>query len=120
MNSNWGQPLTMHTDAVATGNGKSLPISDRGGAAILIKGAAGDEATFTATITFEGSMDGGTTWYSVRAVNMASGTPATTATTAGNYFVTAPGVGIVRARISAYTSGSLNVIGVPAPCYAPA
>lgn len=64
--------------------------------------------TFTATITFEASVDG-TNYVAVPATNLVSGAKATTATAAGIYLVHAPGVRYTRARVSAYTDGAVVV-----------
>ena len=65
-------------------------------------------ATFTATITFEASVNA-TDYVAVSATNLNSGAKSTTATTTGIYIVHAPGARYIRARISAYTSGTAVV-----------
>lgn len=64
----------------------------------------------TATITWEATIDG-SNWVAVRAENLNSGTLATTATADGLYRLTVLGFAQVRARISAYTSGTITVTG---------
>ena len=65
----------------------------------------------TATITWEATIDG-TNWVSILATNLTSGTAAATATANGLYRATVQGLAQVRARISAYTSGTIVVTGV--------
>lgn len=102
--------LTMQSAAAATGNGT---------AAICTSGPDGAYTTltmqvigtFTATITWEGMLDG-TTWQPIQVKNLETNVEATTATAPDIYRVVCVGIIQVRARISAYTSGSVTVIGV--------
>ena len=66
--------------------------------------------TFSATITFEASVNG-TDFVAVPATNLNSGAKATTTTATGIYIVHAPGARYIRARVSAYTSGTAVVFG---------
>lgn len=96
--------------AVATGNGTAAdctPVSDGPyySATVQVKGIT------TATITWEGTVDG-TNWVAVLATNLTAGTDATTATADGIYRLTVLGFKQVRARISAYTSGTIAVTGM--------
>lgn len=93
---------TLQTAAAATGNGTALAVSGWGGVTFEVTG------TFSATITFECSRDGGTTYYSIEATAV-GGSVATTTTTTGLYTTSVKGYTHVRARISAYTSGSVTV-----------
>lgn len=65
--------------------------------------------TWVGTITFEATVDG-TNWVEVLAVNANDDTAATTATANGIYRVIADGMK-VRARVSAYTSGTVEAAG---------
>lgn len=97
----------MHTAAGATADGEALYAKEGGlnVAAIQLSG------TFSATVTFEGTVDG-TNWVAILATNMTSGTAATTATAAGIYQIANIGGLIkIRARISAYTSGAVTAFG---------
>ena len=67
--------------------------------------------TWSATFTFEGTVNG-TTWVSITAYNRATGGGATTTTSNGVYVVSSGGLRYVRARLSAYTSGSAFVQGL--------
>jgi hypothetical protein len=62
--------------------------------------------TWVATVTFEATMDG-TNYVSVFAEDVTNRTSATTATANGYYRVSAVGSEKVRARVSAYTSGTV-------------
>jgi hypothetical protein len=64
----------------------------------------------TATITWEGTVDG-TNWVSILATNQTSAAAAATATANGIYAMTVRGLRQVRARISAYTAGTITVTG---------
>ncbi len=99
---------TMQAAAVATGNGSALDLDGRAAATMQVAGIT------TATITWEATTDG-STWVGVAVQNLNSTTRAAalTATADGLYhFQAAPGVKQLRARISAYTSGTITVTGV--------
>jgi hypothetical protein len=96
----------MQDGATATGNGTAW-TTDTGGFNTL---AMQVEGITTATITFEATVDG-SNWVAVQATNLTSGTAATTATADGLYRLDVSGLYQVRARISAYTSGTINVTG---------
>lgn len=96
--------------ATATGNGTAVdctPVADGPyySATVQVQGIT------TATVTWEGTIDG-TNWVAVRATNLNSGSDATTATADGIYRLTVLGFNQVRARISAYTSGTITVTGI--------
>lgn len=94
---------TMQSAVSATANGTAQAVSGYASARFEITG------TFVATVTFEGSRDGGTTYYSINASN-SSGVVATTATTTGLYMVTCSGLTHIRGRVT-WTSGtSITVV----------
>jgi hypothetical protein len=64
--------------------------------------------TFSATLSFEMSIDG-TNFVSVLATNVNSGGIATTTTATGIYKFDVVGALVVRVRASAYTSGTATV-----------
>ena len=66
--------------------------------------------TFTGTITFEASADGGTTWVAINGTPLGSTTPATSATAAGIWQFNVGGLGWLQARCTAYTSGGATVV----------
>lgn len=88
----------------ATGNGNSLDVVGQAAAVIALTG------TFVGTVTFEGTIDG-SNWFSVMAVKLGDGSIATTATSTGMYRVSCAGLTSLRARVSAYTSGSITATG---------
>ena len=102
--------------ATATGNGTTQPVGGASGSGIqlVISG--------TATVTFEGTVDA-TNYVDLQGYNIATGAWATTATASGVYWVPTAGCDLLRARISAYTSGSVTATGkavlVPGPSPAP-
>lgn len=66
--------------------------------------------TFSATITFEASVDA-STFVAVPATNLATFAKATTTTTTGIYLVHAPGARYIQARVSTWVSGAAVVSG---------
>jgi len=95
---------TFQDAAVATGNGTVLTVEGASACLVQVKGIT------TATITFEGSVDE-TNYVSVLAINMTSGSAATTATADGLYYVNTTGLHYLRCRISAWTAGTITVKG---------
>lgn len=98
---------TLHNAAGATGNGEALDTLGYTHATVQLSG------TFVATVTWEISADGGTTWAGVMATPAATGTKAATATAAGVYIIPCAGCDKARARISAFTSGTVTAKGRP-------
>lgn len=90
-------------DAVAaTGAGSTFTVSGYCYVVFQITG------TFVGTITFQATLDG-TNWIAVRATNMNTGNAATTGAVVGLYQLGVAGLGIVRANVTAYTSGAITV-----------
>lgn len=111
MRSNYIGPAPLQSGATATGNGTALTVIDPDNGAM-------ETCTFhvegitTATVTFEGTIDG-TNWIAIGCVTLADeSTVATTATADGLYRAVCAGLYKVRARISAYTSGTITVTAV--------
>lgn len=98
------QTVLMQDAATATGNGAPIPTQ---GASVLAFQITG---TFTATIAFEGTVDG-KNWIALPATNPGTGARATTAAGAGIYIANPGGLKQARARISDYTSGAVTVVG---------
>lgn len=98
--------VTMQSAAVATGNGTAVNVA-AGGYVTLVAQVTG---ITTATITWEATIDD-STWVAIRATDLTSGTAASTATANGLFSLTVSGLSQVRARISAYTSGTITVTG---------
>jgi len=80
---------------------------DNGAAGFAISG------TWTGTITFEGSADGGTSWTAIDAWPLGSRTAVTTATAVGQWQVNAAGLTTLRMRASATMSGAATVTITP-------
>ena len=80
-----------------------LSCAGMGGCAIQVDG------TFTGTITFEGTADGGN-WAALRVCPIGTSVSATTTTAAGCWFACCVGLLKVRARMSTYSDGSAVVV----------
>jgi hypothetical protein len=90
---------------VAVGNGAQSDLKGYARAHLDIRIAT------TATVTFELSIDDGTTFYSVGLAAIATGTVATSATASGLfYFPPMVAGGTFRARVSAWTSGAVSAL----------
>lgn len=95
-------PAVIQNAAAAIGNGTDIGVVNLGTVAMQVTG------TFSATITWEGTIDG-TNWVSVYAVKAGTGALATTATTTGIYYIRTAALKRVRARISGWVSGTVTV-----------
>ena len=103
--------VPMQSAAVATGNGTAITVTNAtdGAYSVLVCQVKG---ITTATVTFEGTVDG-TNWVAIGFTSLADGsTVATTATADGLYRCTVLGLLQVRARISAWTTGAVTVTGL--------
>jgi hypothetical protein len=97
---------SLQAAAAALGNGETFIVNGRGAAALQVTG------TFVGTVTFEGAVDkDNPTWVAIRGTSLNDGSKGTTATTAGIWILSTVGLEVVRARVSAYTSGSITVVG---------
>ena len=94
----------MQNAAVATGDGIAIEVSSLGSLSMQISG------TFVATVTFEATIDN-SNWVAIQVKNRNTGKLSTEATTTGLYSVSVAGLLKVRARVSAWTSGSVTVKG---------
>lgn len=97
--------IIMQDAATSVGNGVSISTVDRAIIGIQIVGA------FVATITFEGTIDG-SNWSPIRATSLSDGSVGTMAYVPGIFTCVCTELDFVRARISAYTSGTITVQGV--------
>lgn len=97
----YGITETLQNAVSATGNGAS---ADMRGVRTFVVDVGG---TFTATVTFEGSIDGGVTWFAVGLAALGTGTYALTATVAGTFASPAalPTLSHFRGRVT-WTSGT--------------
>lgn len=100
----------MQSAAVATGAGTAMDVLTSGDGS-MSTWAAQVKGITTATITWQCTIDG-TNWVNMQMTNVTSGTAAATATADGIFRGTVIGVKQVRANITAYTSGTINITGV--------
>jgi hypothetical protein len=96
---------TLSPDSHLTADGDLLEMSvtGMGGVAIQVQG------TFTATISFEGTVNGGA-WAALRVCPIGTSVSATSASAAGIWFACCVGLLKVRARVSSYSDGSARVV----------
>jgi hypothetical protein len=97
---------TLQSAATATGNGTALLLDRYTHVAVQVTG------TFSATVAFEVTVDG-STWVAAACLDVSdvNRTHKATTTSAGVFtFDEFIGVIGLRARISAYTSGSVTVV----------
>ncbi len=111
----WVEPITevLQDEAEATGDGEVLVLD--GKYASLSLQTLG---TFTATVKFEGSMDG-ENYHELKGINLNTGAGLSETTSTGVYSVPVVGIKRFRARISAYTDGEVTVLAsaqaIPVP-----
>lgn len=96
--------FTLQSAIAATGNGTPMDVTGFKAVAVQITG------TFTATVTFETSVNGAD-WIATGLSPVAGGAVSTTAAAAGIWTLTPNGVALLRARVSAYTSGNVTAVG---------
>lgn len=100
----------MQVGATTTGDGNSMhPLNVSSGSYSLL--TAQVVGITSATITWEGTIDG-TNWKGILVAPVTTGTAALTATADGIFTVDVTGMLQFRARISAWTSGTITVTGV--------
>jgi hypothetical protein len=104
-----GQLSVLNPDQTATGSltsTTSVTLTSLGGlstAAVQITG------TWSGTVQFEGSIDGGTTWNLVNAQVPTTGALVTSSTANGNWAVDVGGCSGFRVRCTIFTSGTIVV-----------
>jgi len=103
---------TLQSAAAATGDGTALNVLGHGVVVAQVTG------TFVGTVTFEGTVDG-TNFVSVQGISIATGAEATTATATGILQFPCAGLVTFRARVSAYTSGTITVTARALPMPGP-
>lgn len=99
---------TLQSAAAATGDGTAMDVKG------LVEVAMQVLISNTATVTFEGTIDG-TNWVAVQAKNIGTGAAASTLAASGIVVMPVGGLSFVRARISAFTSGTVTVYGAGLP-----
>jgi len=108
----WFEPKekTLHSGSGSAINGQIFDVSGKYGALRLqVTGIT------SATITFEQSNDGGTTWDGIAGINTETGVKATTATANGTFLLPVTGVKKFRARVSTYVTGTIYVYAIAVP-----
>ena len=95
---------TLQNAAAALGNGTAVSLKGYSAATVEVTG------TFVGTVTFEGTIDDAS-WFALGLKTAADGAAVTTATAAGAFKLPSDAVALsqLRARVSAYTSGSITV-----------
>lgn len=96
---------TMQAAVVAVAPGTSLVVTGFGTAVLQVSG------TFVASVAFEASVDAGTTWTAISATQVGSGDIFSVTTVPGLFRITTTGIDLIRARVSAFTSGAITVVG---------
>ena len=96
---------TMQAAAAAAVNGTSLVVTGFGTAVLQVSG------TFVASVAFEASVDAGVTWTSISATQIGAGDIFSSTTIVGAFRITTTGIDLIRARVAAYTSGAVTVVG---------
>jgi hypothetical protein len=101
-------PVAMQNAATATGAGTSILMAGYNRAMFQVSG------TFVATITFQATVDGTNyVTYALSDLSTSARTHNTTQTTPGIFIADdASGITAIRANITAYTSGSITVVGL--------
>lgn len=94
--------VTLQNAAAANGDGTEGAVAGHGTVAVQVSG------TFSATVNFEGTVDG-TNWLAVQGVNAGTGAVVSAATAPGLFLIPVAGLDKFRARVSGYTSGSVTV-----------
>jgi len=95
---------TFQSAAVANANGTALGVGGLPAVGVQVEGIT------TATVTFEGTIDG-STWYAIQAVTLTNGTIATSTAADGLFMVPVTGLDQFRCRISGYSAGTITVSG---------
>jgi hypothetical protein len=97
---------TIQTAAVANGNGTNLNM--QGYTSAVLNVLCSVACSGGTTINFEASVDN-TTFVAIQGINVGTNTVATTTTTSGDWVFNASGYSFLRARISAYSAGTISV-----------
>lgn len=99
---------TMQSGAVANGNGTNLAVTGYGTALLSI--TASVTMSGGTTINFEASTDD-TTFVPIQAQLLGTNTVAVSTTTTGDYRLDCSGFKSIRARISAWSAGTISILG---------
>ena len=99
----------MQTNVSANANGTAVQVGGYSSALIVVTASVGMSGG--TTINFECQSNG--TFGAVSALKMGTTTVATTTTTTGDYQIAVGSYQSCRARISAYSAGTMTVVGYP-------
>lgn len=99
---------TMQNAATANGNGTNLPVT--GYATAVLNVVSSVAMSGGTTINFEASVDD-TTWVAINGHQTGTNTLFTTTTADGDFRFNVSGYKSIRARISAYSAGTITVKG---------
>jgi hypothetical protein len=102
-------PVIMQNLATANGDGTSITTQGRSTAVLNI--TASVAMSGGTTINFEVSPNGGTDWYPILGTQVGTTTTATSTTTTGSWQFNPSGYTDLRARISAYSAGTITITG---------
>jgi hypothetical protein len=94
-------PYVIQSAVAATGNGVAFPISGYSTLSLAVTG------TFVGTVTFEGQ-DAAGNWTAINGKVLGGFSLATSTTTTGTWEFNVAALQAFRARVSAYTSGSIT------------
>lgn len=101
---------TLSTGTIAGTTSVTAAVADQAGAGVVVFG------TYSATLTFEASIDNGTTYVPIQGQQIDTGavttTPGALVNTARAWEFGTAGMTHVRVRCTAYTSGTVNVAWV--------
>lgn len=105
-------PASTTMQNAATGNGNGTNLATDGFSTSIVSITASVGMSGGTTINFEASTDN-TTFVAVQAITVGTNTIATTTTTTGDWQVDVTGYSFLRARISAYSAGTITIKGWP-------
>lgn len=101
---------TLSTGTITSTTSVQASVIDAAGAGVVVFG------TYSATLTFEASIDGGTTWIGIQGQQIDTGavttTPGALVNTARGWEFGTSGMTHIRVRCTAFTSGTVNVAWV--------
>lgn len=94
---------TLHDAATANATGSNISVEDKGMVGLMVT------VSGTATITTQGSADGGVTWESISCTSIAGSTAATTITATGQYLCQVGGLSHFQAPLSGCSGCTVTV-----------
>lgn len=93
----------MHNAATANADGQNISVADKGAVGITVT------ISGTATVTFKGSADGGSTWTAMNCTALGSSTNVTSTTSSGQYQCSAGGLTHVQTPLSGCSGCTVTV-----------